>query len=110
MFRKSKIDRVFELQREKREAQEAEKAASENGLSADTAEEYSIEEEDSHPIVAEDSPEARERWKKQKKEERTENVKNFFSMLIAAVLVFLPALLVLVAAFLLFIWLFFKAF
>lgn len=100
----------MELQREKREAMEAEKKASENDLPEDTDNDYIPEKVRSTHVSDDDSPEALERWKKWKAEERKENVKNFFSMLIAAVLVFLPALIILVAAFLLFIWLFFGLF
>ena len=110
MLKKSRIDRILKLQREKQEAKQAETDSAEKDLPADTEKRYPTEHDYSTYDSDHESPEALERWKKFKAEERKENVKNFFSMLIAAILVFLPALIILVVAFLLFIWLFFGLF
>ncbi len=109
MFRKSKVDRILELQREQREARDAESNLGPETLPQDTEDDINDAEMDYYPLAA-DSDEEIERRKKLKAEERKENMKNIFSMMLAAVLVFLPALLVLIAAFLLFIWLFFRGF
>ena len=107
MFKKSKVDRILELQREQREARETENNLGNETLPQDTGDDRNDAEMDYYPL-ADDSDEEIERRKKLKKVERKENMKNIFSMMIAAVLVFLPAMLVLVAAFLRFIWLFFR--